>query len=186
MRIVAGNFRSRRIEAPRSDQTRPTLDKVREAVFNRIGPYFEGGVMLDLFAGSGAVGLEALSRGMERVVFVDRSMEAVDVIRRNIAALGVQQVSSVWKMDWQAALRRCQREALRFDLVYLDPPYQRQPLAEVLIRLEASGLLADNATVIAESLRETVLDEQVGQLTKIREAVYGISRISIYRKESES
>ena len=99
MRIVAGNFRSRRIEAPRSDQTRPTLDKVREAVFNRIGPYFEGGVMLDLFAGSGAVGLEALSRGMERVVFVDRSMEAVDVIRRNIAALGVQQVSSVWKMD---------------------------------------------------------------------------------------
>ena len=72
------------------------------------------------------------------------------------------------------------------ELDYLDPPNQRQPLAEVLIRLEASGLLADNATVIAESLRETVLDEQVGQLTKIREAVYGISRISIYRKESES
>ena len=97
---------ARLIQAPKGDQTRPTLDKVKEAVFSRIGPCFDGGIMLDLFAGSGSMGLEALSRGIEHVYFVDRSPAAAAVIKANIASLQVEVQCDVWKCDSFAALRR--------------------------------------------------------------------------------
>ncbi|MFR5599976.1 MAG: RsmD family RNA methyltransferase, partial [Holdemania filiformis] len=118
MRIVAGKFRSRLIQAPKGDQTRPTLDKVKEAVFSRIGPYFDGGIMLDLFAGSGSMGLEALSRGIEHVYFVDRSPAAAAVIKANIASLQVEAQCDVWKCDSFAALRRLAGMGVQLDLVY--------------------------------------------------------------------
>ena len=163
MRIVAGKFRSRLIQAPKGDQTRPTLDKVKEAVFSRIGPYFDGGVMLDLFAGSGSMGLEALSRGIEHVYFVDRSPAAAAVIKANIASLQVEAQCDVWKCDSFAALRR---------------------LAGMQ-QLDALNLIRDHGQVILESLKEDEFDEAYHQLRRVKEATYGISRISYYRKETE-
>ena len=158
MRIVAGKFRSRLIQAPKGEQTRPTLDKVKEAIFSRIGPYFDGGMMLDLFAGSGSMGLEALSRGIEHVYFVDRS---------------------------PAALRRLAQEGVQFDLVYLDPPYQKQQLHKIMQQLDELNLVCDQGHVILESLKEDEFDDAYHQLRKVKEATYGISRISYYRKETE-
>ena len=104
MRIVAGEYSSRKIEAPKGNTTRPTLDKVREAVFSSLGGFFAGGVFLDLYAGSGANGLEAISRGFDQAVFVDNSRDAVSVIRRNIASLGCQDKCRVLPMRADKAL----------------------------------------------------------------------------------
>ena len=183
MRVIAGKARSLRLKTIEGMDTRPTTDRIKETLFNMLQPYLADCRFLDLFAGSGAVGLEALSRGMERVVFVDRSMEAVDVIRRNIAALGVQQVSSVWKMDWQAALRRCQREALRLDLVYLDPPYKKQQILHILQYLDTHDLVNELGDIVCESLKEDEFPDQVGALHKVKDVTYGITRITYYRKE---
>nr|WP_255370396.1 16S rRNA (guanine(966)-N(2))-methyltransferase RsmD [Holdemania sp. Marseille-P2844] len=185
MRIVAGKFRSRLIQAPKGDQTRPTLDKVKEAVFSRIGPYFDGGVMLDLFAGSGSMGLEALSRGVEHVYFVDRSPAAAAVIKANIASLQVEAQCDVWKCDSFAALRRLAGMGVQLDLVYLDPPYQKQQLHKIMQQLDALNLIRDHGQVILESLKEDEFDEAYHQLHRVKEATYGISRISYYRKETE-
>ena len=185
MRIVAGKFRSRLIQAPKGDQTRPTLDKVKEAVFSRIGPYFDGGVMLDLFAGSGSMGLEALSRGIEHVYFVDRSPAAAAVIKANIASLQVEAQCDVWKCDSFAALRRLAGMGVQLDLVYLDPPYQKQQLHKIMQQLDALNLIRDHGQVILESLKEDEFDEAYHQLRRVKVATYGISRISYYRKETE-
>ena len=158
MRIVAGKFRSRLIQAPKGDQTRPTLDKVKEAVFSRIGPYFDGGIMLDLFAGSGSMGLEALSRGIEHVYFVDRSPAAAAVIKANIASLQVEAQCDVWKCDSFAALRRLAGMGVQLDLVYLDPPYQKQQLHKIMQQLDALNLIRDHGQVILESLKEDEFD----------------------------
>ena len=176
MRIVAGKFRSRLIQAPKGDQTRPTLDKVKEAVFSRIGPYFDGGVMLDLFAGSGSMGLEALSRGIEHVYFVDRSPAAAAVIKSNIASLQVEAQCDVWKCDSFAALRRLAGMGVQLELVSLDP---------IMQQLDALNLIRDHGQVILESLKEDEFDEAYHQLRRVKEATYGISRISYYRKETE-
>ena len=185
MRIVAGKFRSRLIQAPKGEQTRPTLDKVKEAIFSRIGPYFDGGMMLDLFAGSGSMGLEALSRGIEHVYFVDRSPAATAVIKANAASLKVEDQCDIWKCDCFAALRRLAQDGVQFDLVYLDPPYQKQQLHKIMQLLDELNLVCDQGHVISESLKEDEFDDAYHQLRKVKEATYGISRISYYRKETE-
>ena len=161
MRIVAGKFRSRLIQAPKGEQTRPTLDKVKEAIFSRIGPYFDGGMMLDLFAGSGSMGLEALSRGIEHVYFVDRSPAATAVIKANAASLKVEDQCDIWKCDCFAALRRLAQEGVQFDLVYLDPPYQKQQLHKIMQQLDELNLVCDQGHVILESLNiKTIWNSQ--------------------------
>lgn len=184
MRIVAGKYRSRLLQAPKGDQTRPTLDKVKEAIFSRIGPYFEGGAVLDLFAGSGSMGLEALSRGMEQGLFVDCNYMAVSAIKSNIAALQVEQCE-VWKCDCFTALKRCKEANKKFDFVYLDPPYKKQQLHKIMQQLDELDLLHEKAWVILETSKEDEFDECYHALRKDKETVYGISKVSYYRKEKE-
>ena len=117
MRIVAGEYSSRKLETLKGDATRPTLDKVREAVFSSLGVFFAGGAVLDLYAGSGAIGLEALSRGMDQAVFVDSSREAVRVIRNNIASLKAGERSRVLCTKAVSALDILHGEGRKFDLV---------------------------------------------------------------------
>ena len=185
MRIVSGEFSSRRIEAPKGDQTRPTLDKVREAVFSSLGGRFEGGSFLDLYAGSGANGLEALSRGFNEAVFVDISKEAVSVIRSNIRSLRCEDRTRVLPMRDMKALALLNNEGTKFDLVYLDPPYARQHNNEILAYLEKHCMLKNHARVVIESLKEDTFAETYGWLKPYKEAVYGISRITYYRYENE-
>ena len=135
MRIVAGTYSSRRIEAPKGNNTRPTLDKVREAVFSSLGGFFAGGSFLDLYAGSGANGLEALSRGMDEAVFVDSSRDAVQVIKKNIQSLGCKEQCRVLPMKDMKALLLLKEEGRQFDIVYLDPPYARETNKAVLAYL---------------------------------------------------
>lgn len=185
MRIVAGKFRSRSIEAVKGNNTRPTLDKVKEAVYSMIGPYFDGGCMLDLFAGSGNMGLEALSRGFDEVIFVDKDYGAVSTIAKNCKSLDVGEHIKIWKMDYKTALKQCSDQSLKFDLIYLDPPYAKQKIDEILHFINEHELLNEQGRVIAESLKEDEFSSGYGNIRKIKESCYGITRITIYKKESQ-
>lgn len=184
MRIVAGEFRSRRIEAVSGDTTRPTTDKVKEAVFSRIGPYFDGGDMLDLFAGSGNVSFEAISRGMQTSLMCDKQKKAIDTIKKNSQVLDVTTQCVVWQMDYKKALHKIADEKRTFDFVYLDPPYKDQKIIEILSFLDEHEILKPNADIVCESLKEDEFPQQIGSLCKVKDVVYGITRITYYKKES--
>jgi 16S rRNA (guanine966-N2)-methyltransferase len=176
MRVVAGAFKGRRLQAPAGRRTRPTADRVREAVFSILGAV-DGLRVLDLFAGSGALGIEALSRGAERAVFVDRDLRAVAAVRSNLARLGAQ--APVYRRDALAFLvDAATRAEQRFDLVFLDPPYSSAdrlagPLSE---RLPAA--LTDNARIVSESDKRSPL---ALVLPIERQRAYGDTLITIHR-----
>ncbi len=174
MRVVAGRFGGRTLAAPRGRATRPTPERVREALFSILGDV-SGERVLDLFAGSGALGIEALSRGAAEATFVDSSAVAVAAIRRNLDALGVE--ASVHRDDARAYLQRARSRARQYDLVLLDPPYRQ---AAGLGRELSAGLgpvLAPGARVIAESDRRAPLELELDRLDERR---YGDTLIRIY------
>ena len=183
MRIVAGTFRSRKIEAVSGDTTRPTTDKIKEAIFSRIGPYFEGGDMLDLFAGSGNMSLEAISRGMRSSVLCDKNRKAIETIKRNCKLLDVMQQCTIWQMDYQKALQKLVEEQKSFDFVYLDPPYKYQQIVRILQFLHTHQLVKVHGDIVCESLKEDMFPEQVGSFVKVKEVIYGITRITYYKRK---
>jgi 16S rRNA (guanine966-N2)-methyltransferase len=171
VRVVAGEFRGRRLVAPRGMRTRPTADRVREALFSMLGDV-SGARVLDLYAGSGALGIEALSRGAESAVFVERDPRAVGVIERNLASLGLDQ--PVVRQD---AVRFMARERGTFDLVFCDPPYDSAsrlagPLAERLPAITVEG-----GRIVTESDKRMPLELPFPLLT---ERTYGDTRIAIH------
>ena len=131
MRIIAGKYKGKKLAEFELGSTRPTADMVREALFDKIGFYVEGGVFLDLFAGTGAVGLEAASRGAKAVYFVDKSKEAVSLIKRNLSAINLNNLN-VYNNDFSLALGQFGKQNLEFDIIFLDPPYATD-FAEVAI-----------------------------------------------------
>lgn len=181
MRIIAGIYASRRLETLKGQATRPTLDKVKEAVFSALGGMFDGGTMLDLYAGSGAIGLEAVSRGMNQAVLVDQSHAAAEIIRKNIALLGCQKQTRLLAMNDRKALSLLAKEGVQFDLVYLDPPYEKQHNEEVMTYLVEHGMLHDGARVVIEAKKEDVYTQNSEALQFRKEKVYGIMKIVYYR-----
>jgi 16S rRNA (guanine(966)-N(2))-methyltransferase RsmD len=156
MRIVSGAWGGRRLQAPPGEATRPTADRVREALFSVLGERIDGARVLDLFAGSGALGLEALSRGAAEATFVDAAPAAVQAVRANLAALGAE--ADVRRQDARRFLGSARSQARDYDLVFLDPPYRLatrlgRPLSEDL-----PPVLAPGATVVTESDRRNPLD----------------------------
>ena len=172
MRIIAGEYRSRKIETRSGNQTRPTLDKVREAVFSSLGGMFDGGTVLDLYAGSGANGLEALSRGYDYAVFADISKDAIQVICKNIESLRCKEKTKVLHMPDKKALS-------------LDPPYAGQRNNEILEYLQENNMITDHGVVVIESAKEDEFKKEFGSLKPYKEATYGITRITYYRNEVE-
>ena len=149
MRIIAGQYRGHPLTAPAGRTVRPTTDRVREALFSILGESVRGAAVLDLFCGSGALGLEALSRGAASAVFVDSSLRSLGALRRNIERLGVGDVR-VLRSRVNEVLGRLARDGETFDLVFLDPPYRKKMAAETLARLESGTLLRPGARVVAE------------------------------------
>lgn len=183
MRIVGGEFSSRKIVTSSGKTTRPTLDKVREAVFSSLGGLFEGGTVLDLYAGSGAVGLEALSRGFHHAVFADISKDAIRAVNENIHALKVEDCTEVFAMKDMKVLSLLAEKGMKLDLVYLDPPYALQHNEEVMSFLDEHHMLNTGARVVIESLKEETYDKDYSNLHPYKEKVYGISKITYYRAD---
>ena len=157
MRVVAGTLKGRSIKAVKGTNTRPTTDKVKESIFNIIGPYFDGGVALDLFGGSGNLGIESLSRGIDRVIFVDRETIAINTIKQNVKDLKIEDQVEIYRNDAFKALKAIVKRGLQFDLILLDPPYKGQRINEIIEFIHENELLAIDGIIMAECLKEDEL-----------------------------
>lgn len=181
MRVIAGTFRSRSLQAPPGLATRPTSDRLRETLFNVLAPRIAGVRFLDLYAGSGAVGIEALSRGAAEAVFVERAAPALKVLRANLAWLGLSGVPIVTVSA--AGFLRKPAGMGPFEVVFLDPPYDAGAEYETILGLlggSAGGLLAEGALVVAEHRRKDRLDDQYGNLRRTRLLEQGDAALSFY------
>src|SRR5579863_1358537 len=189
MRVIAGTLRRRMLEAPAGLGTRPTSDRLRETLFNVLAPRMEGARFLDLYAGSGAVGIEAASRGAANVVLVERADPALKVLRGNLEKLGLRGGVRVEAVDVGAFLRRVRPESslMRFDVVFLDPPYEAADdyaTAMALLGGAASGLLGEGALVIAEHRRKQKLEDGYGMLRRVRVLEQGGAALSFFEPGS--
>lgn len=184
MRIVAGIYRSRLLKTVEGQATRPTLDKVKEALFTRLGPSIAGHAALDLFAGSGSIGLEALSRGMAPVVFVDGAQAAINVIHQNIKSLGVEAQTQVYRMDAFQALRYLSKKDLKFHFIYLDPPYLKVDLVKILDDLIRYELITPDSIMVIESPSDAP-PEMHPELNLEKTAVYGTVALHYYRRKHD-
>ncbi|HEM5195437.1 TPA: 16S rRNA (guanine(966)-N(2))-methyltransferase RsmD [Streptococcus suis] len=177
MRIVSGSYGGRPLKTLDGKTTRPTSDKVRGAMFNMIGPYFEGGRVLDLYAGSGGLSIEAISRGMGSAVLVERDRRAQAIIRENIAMTKEADKFQLLAMEARQALNNVEGP---FDLVFLDPPYAEQEIEDVITELCRRDLLADDVMVVCETDKAVSLSEEIAELGIWKEKLYGISKVTVY------
>ena len=177
MRIVAGKYGGRPLKTLEGKTTRPTSDKVRGAIFNMIGPYFDGGRVLDLYAGSGGLAIEAVSRGMDQAVLVEKDRRAQAIVATNIAMTQEEGRFQLLKMEDRLALQQVEGP---FELVLLDPPYAKERIEEVITLLDQNGLLAEDVMVVCETDKTVELAEEVASLGIWKQKVYGISKVTVY------
>jgi 16S rRNA (guanine(966)-N(2))-methyltransferase RsmD len=189
MRIIAGEYRSRVLTAPRGMETRPTSDRLRETLFNILAPRIDGARFTDLYAGSGAVGLEAFSRGALHVHFAENVPPAITAIRENLKLLGISRNFMIHERSALAALDRLQQQQSLQDIIFLDPPYEAVKEYEQVLGLLGSTasarLLAPDALVVAEHAKRTPLAARYGALERIREKQQGDAALSFYQRIAE-
>ncbi len=185
MRVVSGKCKGHPLKAVPGNTTRPTTGKVKESIFNMIGPYFDGGVALDLFGGSGGLGIEAISRGIDKAIFVDRDNKAIKVIHQNLESCRIQEQAEVYRNDAERAIKALIKREMSFDLILIDPPYKDQKIVSLISVMDQHGLLHNDGLIMAEHGNDVVLPESIGRLVKVRAENYGITAISIYKYEGE-
>ena len=177
MRVITGSARGRRLKTPENYDIRPTTDNVKEALFNILQFDIEGRRVLDLFAGTGQLGIECLSRGAREAVFVDESREAVKIIRDNLKTCGF--TAPVIQQSALAFLEHCGK----FDIIFIDPPYDADLYGKVLNLINSVDILSDGGIIICEARKEKELPDMTAPYSKIKERCYGKVKLCIYERE---
>ncbi len=177
MRIISGKYKTRKIETLNSNDTRPTTDKVRENIFNILGT--ASGEVLDLFAGSGALGIEALSRGAEGAIFIDGARDAIGVVRKNTK--GIEEHVEIFRNDYRRALKALAKREKQFDLIFLDPPYHKNIAPDALAMINELGILKEDGRIIVETHKDE--DFMAPSYESVKEAVYGTIKVNVLVKE---
>ena len=186
MRIVGGEYKGRIIKWPKDVKVRPTQDRVREALFNVIREIVPGSRALDLYAGSGALGLEALSRGAHSLIFVDNNIKCVRIIKDNLSFLGeAAGRAQVFKLNAGKAIDGFKEKRVKFDIIFLDPPYGRELAKNCLIKIDACDILAKHGFVIAEHFMKDEMPEKTDNLRLFKEKKYGDTILSFYGRKDE-
>ncbi|WP_214832358.1 16S rRNA (guanine(966)-N(2))-methyltransferase RsmD [Exiguobacterium sp. s152] len=181
MRVISGERKGTRLKAVPGSATRPTTDKVKESLFNIIGPYFAGGDALDLYAGSGGLGIEALSRGCDHAVFVDKQRKAIQTVTDNLQTTRYESKATVLQQDARSVLDQLVLKGQPFLLIFMDPPYHAEEHVLFLQTIETNRLLTDNGVVVCEHGSDVTLPDRVGQLEKIKVQRYSdVITISFY------
>ncbi|KIL35251.1 DNA methyltransferase [Cohnella kolymensis] len=180
MRVISGQAKGHPLKAVPGSNTRPTTDKVKESMFSIIGPYFDEERVLDLFAGTGALGIEALSRGAGSAVFIDANSQSVEVVRRNLESTKLSGKAEVYRNDSRRALKALERKGVPFHIVFLDPPYVMKDCDELLKEMASRGLLADGALVVVEHHPDVKYEDRFAGFERTRYAEYGETALSIY------
>jgi len=181
MRVISGKHRRILLDGYDIDGIRPTMDKVKEAIFGMISPYISGSSCLDLFSGSASLGIEALSNGASFVYFVDNYKKAIEVTKKNIDKLGLVDSCSIIFDDYKNALKKLTEKNKKFDIIFLDPPYSKIKISSLLKEINDMNLLLDDGIVVCE-YEDELLDNEYDDLTLIKDRKYGKTYIKVYKK----
>lgn len=185
MRVIAGELKGRRLKSVPGKLTRPTSDKIKEAVFQMMGPYFQGGTCLDLFAGSGALGIEAISRGIDHATFIEKQQKAVQTINENIQDLKLEERAKVLRIDAFKGLQLMSKEQKSYNLILIDPPYESMNYEKLLSTIINNNLLTKNGLIYCEHATTKDLPQDLSELTIIKQATYGsTTAITIYQENN--
>ena len=181
MRVITGKARGVKLKTPKGEKTRPTADRVKEAVFSIIQFEVENSRFLDLFAGTGQMGIEALSRGAKRAVFVDEWKDACQLVKENLRLSGLSQQAEVFQGGYMSYLEKCREQ---FDIIFLDPPYAEIFLENALNKISEIDILADSGIIICERPADKQLDLEISGLTRCKDYRYSKTWITVFRKEA--
>jgi 16S rRNA (guanine966-N2)-methyltransferase len=184
MRVIGGKVRGRRLKVPKSRSVRPTAARIKESLFNILPHDLSGVKVLDLFAGTGNLTIEALSRGAAEAILIDASAQSGEVIRENLRRLGLTSRTNVWITPVSRALRLLARRGEGFDLIFLDPPYEQQLVDRTLQSIAGTGLLRQSGILVAEHSRREPIKKQYGDLELDDQRRYGSTVLSFFRKET--
>ena len=177
MRIIAGELKGRRLVAPSDNRVRPTTDKVKEAIFSMIARYIPDSIVVDLFAGTGNLGLEAISRGAERVYFVDKDKASIAMVRENVKHCKAEEKSVILWSDFKSAFKKINEKA---DVIFLDPPYDAGYMEDCFSIIAESKILANDGIIVAEHSSKEMLAEKLSGMTLSKSKRYGRISVSIY------
>lgn len=183
MRIIAGEARGRQLYTPKNNDIRPTGDRVKGSIFNMIGSYIDDAVIIDLFAGTGNLGLEAISRGASKVYFIDKSSKSLEIVKKNIDVTGFKKYCHLIHGDFEKALANINEKV---DVFFIDPPYNKGYITVCLKHITAYDMLSSNGIVVIEhSLKEKINDNlnRYG-LDLFKQKKYGTTMVSIYRRST--
>lgn len=184
MRVIAGSLKGRRLKPPRGIETRPTTDRVKESIFSMIHTSITDSIIIDLFSGTGNLGIEALSRGAEKVFFVDKNKNSIKLIKENIESMGLKEKSEVLFCDALRAIKRLASLPNKFDIIFMDPPYSKGFIIPCMEAIDAERILNEDGFILIEHDLKDTLPNKVGRLTKRKEKKYGNTMISIYAEEA--
>lgn len=182
MRVITGQAKGRKLKAPKGMNTRPTSDRTKESLFNIIGDRLLDKTILDLYAGTGAIGIEALSRGADSAVFVEKDPRVVKIIRENLALTGLTGQAEIICQDVDLAVSVLASQNRTFDMIFLDPPYLRNMLQNSIEKLDQYGIITPGGLVIAESSKLDLLLDRYGSLLLLRRQRYGDTILSFYQE----
>lgn len=179
MRIISGKYKGRKVEGYNIDGTRPTMDRVKESVMGIIQNKLKDSICLDLFAGSGSVGIELISNGASTCYFVDNNKKVIETLKKNLETLKVSEEYYLYLNDYSSALKRFLENKIKFDIIFLDPPYKNNYINSCLTLIEKYDLLNNGGIVICEYESEVINSE----LSLIKEKSYGSKKIKIFQKD---
>ena len=182
MRIIAGELKGRRLATLADSRIRPTSEKVKEAIFSMIASYLDDAAVIDLFSGTGNLGLEAISRGVNLVFFGDKSHKSMELIRKNIQYCRVEKKCITILGDWKQILKKIAKPV---DVIFLDPPYEEGLLEDCIETIQAISLLNEGGIIVAEHGIRQALPNTLGSLVKIKEKKYGTVVVTIYSQQLE-
>jgi 16S rRNA (guanine(966)-N(2))-methyltransferase RsmD len=182
MRIIAGKYKGRSLKTLTGLETRPTTDKIKEALFSMIGPYFNGGNVLDLYAGTGNLGFEAISRGCNHAIFIDQNPKAIQLIHENAQNLNVHDQIEIYRNDAARALKKLAKRDLLFDYIFLDPPYHLRQIEKIITEITLKTLLHPDGIIVIEHEKQYQINPIKSGYQLIKENTHGISTLSILKK----
>jgi 16S rRNA (guanine(966)-N(2))-methyltransferase RsmD len=180
MRIIAGTYKGRRLKTLAGPTTRPTSDRLRETLFNILAPWLDGSRFLDVCAGSGAAGIEALSRGASEVTFIEQALDACSVIETNLNTLGASVRATIQCREALAGLRALEGASKQFDIAFFDPPYSSEIYGHVIKQLGSGNLIAPGGVVVVEHRVKIPTQPEYGKLHRFRELKQGESALAFY------
>ena len=183
MRVISGKARGLKLNTPKNEDVRPTTDRVKESLFNIINGYIIDGEILDLFAGTGSLGIECLSRGANKCVFVDVSKTSIDIVKSNIKKARVEDNAEILNIDYKSAIDKVKNKTYKFDIIFMDPPYYENMFMDALKKIDESDILKADGIIVVEHDTKQEFPESIGKLIKDRSKKYGNTTLTFYCME---